>query len=351
MALHALAICALVPAAFAQEKGESAIKDDGGMFGVEAVRAASDVLRREARVPVVIETVNSIKEFGIVELAERRHEQKYPNAVYVLMASREHKISSVLVPEDLAARIPEKDRQAVRDAFLDGFKRKAYDEGLAQGVRAIESMIAKLDDGGAPASPRVAVGHSPLIRRNQARLTLEGARVALAAAEAKAVELHVSENLAVVDEGGHLLAFARMDGARPASVATATTKAQAAATFRQPTGPVPSGAEKPDPLLNVGMQLAAIQGDGKFTTLLGGLPIVVDGQVVGALGVGGGTGEQDVEVARAGVAALVEALKAPTSDKPPAEAVEKAKAEPDLEKKPADPLDALREGSKPERPQ
>lgn len=59
-------------------------------------------------------------------------------------------------------------------------------------------------------------------------------------------------------------------------------------------------------LLNLSLQNA---GGGKLTSLLGGIPIVVDGQVIGAIGVGGATGEQDVEVAKAGVAMFMEALK------------------------------------------
>jgi len=113
-------------------------------------------------------------------------------------------------------------------------------------------------------------------------------------------------NIAVVDEGGHLLSFDRMDGARPASGYTAITKASTAATFRQPTGPVPVGTANPDPLLNVSLQLAAQASGGKITTLLGGMPIVVEGQAIGGVGVGGGSGEQD---ARAGVQAFLDELQ------------------------------------------
>jgi glc operon protein GlcG len=98
-------------------------------------------------------------------------------------------------------------------------------------------------------------------------------------------------------------------GARPASAATAQTKAITAATFRQASGPVPGGSNQPDVLLNLSLQNAAAASGGKITTLLGGVPIVVDGQVVGAVGVGGGSGEQDAEVAKAGVAAVADALK------------------------------------------
>ena len=79
---------------------------------------------------------------------------------------------------------------------------------------------------------------SSLLLRNQVRLTLAGARVVIAAAEEKARSLKLNVNIAVVDDGGHLLAFERMDGARPASGYTAITKATSAATLRQPTGPL-----------------------------------------------------------------------------------------------------------------
>src|SRR5687768_17103645 len=150
---------------------------------------------------------------------------------------------------------------------------------------------------------------APLVTRGRVHLHLRGAEVILAAARAKAAELKIKVNVAVVDDGGHLLAFARMDGARPASGYTALTKAVAAATFRQETGPLPAGGE-PNLLLSLSLQSTAVAGGGKATALKGGAPIVVDGQVVGAVGVGGGTGEQDLEVAKAGIAALTEALRA-----------------------------------------
>jgi glc operon protein GlcG len=149
----------------------------------------------------------------------------------------------------------------------------------------------------------------PLVTRNQVRLNLAGAEAALAAARAKAAELKVAVNIAVVDDGGHLITFARMDNARPGSAPTAITKATAAATFRTATGPLPPKGE-PDTLLRLGVSLAAAASGGKATPLLGGVPIVVDGQVIGAVGVGGATGEQDAEVAKAGVQGLLKALDA-----------------------------------------
>src|SRR5215471_12784090 len=149
---------------------------------------------------------------------------------------------------------------------------------------------------------------SELVTRDRIQLNLAGAETIVAEAKKKAEELKLKVNIAVVDDGGHLLAFARMDGARPASGYTAITKATTAATFRQETGPLPKGTTQPDPLLNLSLQNAAAASGGKVTTLFGGVPVTVDGQVIGGVGVGGGTGEQDAEVAKAGIQALLDAL-------------------------------------------
>lgn len=139
-----------------------------------------------------------------------------------------------------------------------------------------------------------------MLTRNNIRLALEGARAILSAAEKKARELKVPQNIAVVDEGGHLLAFARMDGAKLSSIEVALTKARAAALRRAPTGPSPASGE-PSILLSLGLPLAT---DGKLTCIRGGLPLVVDGQCVGGIGVSAGTEDEDVAVAQAGVDAL-----------------------------------------------
>ena len=149
---------------------------------------------------------------------------------------------------------------------------------------------------------------SELVTRDRIQLNLAGAEMIVAEAKKKAEELKLKVNIAVVDDGGHLLSFARMDGARPASGYTALTKAVTAATFRQETGPLLAKGE-PDVLLSLSLQNAAAAGGGKLTTLKGSVPVVVDGQVIGAVGVGGGTGEQDADVARAGIKKLLDALK------------------------------------------
>ncbi len=106
----------------------------------------------------------------------------------------------------------------------------------------------------------------PLITLNRVQLNLAGAEAVLDAAKKKAVSLGLKCNIAVVDDGGHLLAFARMDGARPASAATALAKAVSAATFRQETGPLPAKGE-PNVLLSLSLQAAS---GGKITALKGG---------------------------------------------------------------------------------
>lgn len=143
----------------------------------------------------------------------------------------------------------------------------------------------------------------PFVTRNNPKLTLEGARAVVAAAEKRAQEIGVPMDIAVVDEGGYLLAFVRMDGAKLSSVQIAITKAVSAAIRRMATGPMPPGAE-PNVLLSLGL---AIGSQGQQTPIRGGVPLVVDGVVVGAIGVSNGTEDQDTDVAKAGAAALAKA--------------------------------------------
>ena len=125
-------------------------------------------------------------------------------------------------------------------------------------------------------------------------LTHAGALAILQGAIAKAEEMRVPQCIAVVDAGGNLLSFVRMDGAKVLSQHTATQKAVTAATTRAATGNVQE---------EHAMKLALASG-GRVTNLKGGLPIVVEGEVVGGIGVGSGTGDEDVAVAQAGIAAL-----------------------------------------------
>jgi len=126
------------------------------------------------------------------------------------------------------------------------------------------------------------------------KLTYEGAAKLLAAAIAKAKDMGVPQCICIVDTGGHLLTMARLDGAFGLSVDTALRKAQTAASYGIPTGDIAAGID---------IKLA-IATEGRRINLPGGLPVIVDGHVIGGIGVGSGTGEQDKEVAKAAVAAF-----------------------------------------------
>jgi glc operon protein GlcG len=125
-------------------------------------------------------------------------------------------------------------------------------------------------------------------------LTLEGGLKVLNAAIAAAARIGQPMCIAVVDLGGNLLAFGRMDGSKALSVISATNKARTAALSGEPTG----GAHA-----DVEIQIA-LASESQWTNLIGGLPIRVSGLVVGAIGAGSGTGPQDLAVARAGAAAI-----------------------------------------------
>ena len=126
------------------------------------------------------------------------------------------------------------------------------------------------------------------------KLTCDGAQKMLRAGVAKALEMNQPQCITILDEGGHLLAFVRMDGAKILSIDSSLKKAMTAASGRAPSGKANVANE---------IKLALATG-GKLTNLLGGLPVIVDGHVIGAVGVGSGTGEQDLEVAKAAIAAI-----------------------------------------------
>jgi glc operon protein GlcG len=131
-------------------------------------------------------------------------------------------------------------------------------------------------------------------------LTLEAARVALAAAEAEALRNAWRVVIAVVDDGGHPILVARLDGAQWSSIQTAIEKARAATAWKRPTRLLEES-------INNGRTafLSIAQG----TALLqGGVPIEIDGVVLGAIGVSGVKASDDEIVATAGMEALKAAL-------------------------------------------
>ncbi len=130
-----------------------------------------------------------------------------------------------------------------------------------------------------------------------APLSLERARKALAAAQAEAKKNNWNVAIAIVDSGGHLVAFERTDTTQTGSVDVALAKAKTAAAFRRATKSfqdnVAAGGE--------GLRMLALPG---AIPIEGGVPLVIEGKIVGAIGVSGVTSAQDGQIARAGSAGL-----------------------------------------------
>ena len=131
-------------------------------------------------------------------------------------------------------------------------------------------------------------------------LTLEAARIALSACEAEALRHDWRVVIAVVDDGGHPVALARLDGAQISSVDTAVNKARAAVAWKRPTRLLEESVNNGrTAFLSIAQGMAILQG---------GVPIEIDGAIVGAVGVSGVKASDDELVALAGVNALKGAL-------------------------------------------
>jgi glc operon protein GlcG len=143
------------------------------------------------------------------------------------------------------------------------------------------------------ATPTAGAGVAPTFM-----LTAEGAMTILQAAVAKAQEISVPEVVAIVDAAGTLKALLRMDGAPFASIDVATDKAYTSASFQVPTDQFAKDVSA-DPVV-----MASILKVPHVSLLAGGYPIMSGDTLIGAIGVSGGSGEQDQECAQAGLAAL-----------------------------------------------
>jgi uncharacterized protein GlcG (DUF336 family) len=139
------------------------------------------------------------------------------------------------------------------------------------------------------------------------KLELREARAMVAGAIAEAQRIGVMQTICIVDDGGFPIALERMDGARITGPQIAWNKAFTAAGHKRsthlfnipPNGPALPGNEA------FGIQWSF---DGRFAVFVGGFPIVVDGAVVGGIGLSGGNGEQDIACGLAGLRALAELL-------------------------------------------
>jgi uncharacterized protein GlcG (DUF336 family) len=129
-------------------------------------------------------------------------------------------------------------------------------------------------------------------------LTLAEANRIIEGAIARARELNIKISVAVCDAGGRLIAFNRMDGAIFASVYGCQGKAVASAAFARPSGELQERADTP-----IVRGIVAAEG-GHMIPSQGAVPIIRNGVLEGAVGVGGGTAQQDEDCARAGAAKL-----------------------------------------------
>jgi uncharacterized protein GlcG (DUF336 family) len=137
-------------------------------------------------------------------------------------------------------------------------------------------------------------------------LELEEAKAMLEAAKRTALELNAPETICVVDDGGYIIALERMDGARITGPELAIAKAFTA-----------SGHKRSTHLFNRPGGPATVTGEafgihtmmpGKFAIFVGGFPVVVNGEVIGGIGISGGNGEQDIAVGVASLQALQDNL-------------------------------------------
>jgi len=127
-------------------------------------------------------------------------------------------------------------------------------------------------------------------------LTLDEAKSVIAKAETKAEQIGVPMNIAVVDVGGNLVAFERMDDAWLGSIDIAINKAYTAVAFDMTTEDLGKESQPEKSLFGI-----HATNDGRLVIFGGGIPLEKEGKLVGAIGVSGGAVDKDIEVAEAGV--------------------------------------------------
>ncbi|EHY87250.1 GlcG/HbpS family heme-binding protein [Saccharomonospora azurea] len=129
-------------------------------------------------------------------------------------------------------------------------------------------------------------------------ISLDEAREVIAAGERRAQDIGQPANIAVVDAGGNLVAHARMDGAWIGSIDISINKAYTARAFDIQTRDLADNAQPREQFFGI-----QVSNQGRVMVFAGGIPLQHDGQVVGGVGVSGGTGEQDQAIAEAAAAA------------------------------------------------
>jgi uncharacterized protein GlcG (DUF336 family) len=139
-------------------------------------------------------------------------------------------------------------------------------------------------------------GTRSLAMKNKPALELSDIKAIAAGAEAEAVKNNWAVSIAIVDDGGHLLWFQRLDGAAPISAHIAPGKAHTAAVGRRES-------KVYEDIINGG-RISFLSAPDLDSMLEGGAPIIKDGQCLGAVGVSGVKSSEDAQIAKAGIAAL-----------------------------------------------
>ena len=135
------------------------------------------------------------------------------------------------------------------------------------------------------------------------RLDLDDARLMLDAAKVKAVEIAVPMCIAITDDAGNLIAFERMDGGKVTSTTIAIDKSYTASGAKKATHEYGDASQPGKPAYGISSAIG-----GRLMVVGGGLPVMVDGHCVGGIGVSSGSPAQNMEVAQAGVDALLSSL-------------------------------------------
>ncbi|MAC78192.1 MAG: DNA polymerase III subunit delta' [Rhodobacteraceae bacterium] len=135
------------------------------------------------------------------------------------------------------------------------------------------------------------------------RLDSADAAILIAGARAQATRIGVPMCIAITDEGGNLVAFERMDGGKVTSITIAIDKSYTASGAKKATHEYGESSQPGAPAYGIASAIG-----GRLMVVGGGLPVVVDGDVVGGIGISSGTPAQDRDVAEAGVAAFLASL-------------------------------------------
>jgi uncharacterized protein GlcG (DUF336 family)/DNA-binding winged helix-turn-helix (wHTH) protein len=189
--------------------------------------------------------------------------------------------------------------EPVRELSLQGFDRPASERRIERcGSPKCFGPLSRVADETSDGSNQQMLPEDNMPRQ-YSTLTLAEAKQILARAEAKAEGLGIAYNIAVVDAGGHLVAFSRQDGALIGSIDLAIDKALTARIFEKATSYLAILAQSGKPLFGI-----QESNEGKVVIFGGGIPITLDGNIIGAVGASAGTVEQDIAVAEAGAAAL-----------------------------------------------